>query len=278
MGQTACPRNAARPDLPAFGYKRGSAMLRGLPKAMARFARNTVATFREDGLWLLLWRIIVKLVAPIGELGVHILYEQNLTSPIAPVEPRVAATIRLATETDVEALLRLQRYMPGDDATDEQRGKYLERLRRGETCFLVYVRCDLAAFDWMCRQWGEAIPGFPIVLDPDEFYGAEAFTSPLWRGLDLHKFVNNYMLRFGQSAGCRRCLTIVDLVTWRSHRNLRRLGWRLLGVVLWFRPRWTAKVLAFRLMGDIDVFARAQSAEHIDALRHRLGAGAWRPD
>ena len=198
-----------------------------------------------------------------------------MTSPIAPVEARVAATIRPAIEADVEALLRLRWYMPGDETTDEQRGKYLQRLRRGETCFLVYVGCDLAAVDWVCRQWGEAIPGFPIVLDPDEFYGAEAFTSPLCRGLDLHRQLHASLWPKRRLPPLPHDGGSGDL---GSHRNLRRLGWRLLGVVLWFRPRWTDKVLAFRLMGDIDVFARVQSAEHIDAPRHRLGAGATHPD
>jgi GNAT superfamily N-acetyltransferase len=224
-----------------------------------------------------LWRVIVKLVSPLGDLGINILYAKDLTAEIPPVAPRVAATIRLGTEADVEALLTLQRYKPGDDETGEQRSKYLDRLRRGETCFLVCVGSELVAFDWMCRQWGEAIPAFPIVLDPGECYGAEAFTSPLWRGLGLHKYVNNYMLRFAQSLGCRRCYTTADLVTWRSRRNLRWLGWQVFGVVLWCQLWRTGKVFAFRLMGDIDVFARAQSAERIDALMRRLSADVSRP-
>ena len=244
---------------------------------VARAGRAAVATWREDGLGLLMWRLLVKLASPIGELGIHILYQKDLTAEIAPVQPRVAATIRLGTEADVDALLALQQYGANNPKTPEQRGKYLNRLHRGETLFLVYVGAELAAFDWMCRQWGEAIPGFPIVLEPGEFYGAEAFTSPLWRGLDLHKFVNNHMLRFAQSLGCHRCYTMADLVTWRSHRNLRRLGYQVLGVLAWLRLRRRDKVLACRLKGNIDVFSRAQSPVHIEALMRRIGGDASRP-
>jgi len=260
---------------------------------VAHHLRAAAAIWREDGTLLLGWRLVVKLVSPVGNLGIHILYEKDLTPEIPPVEPQVAATIRLGTADDIGAVLALQG-LPGaqpspgvgpdgeigrieDRGTHLQRLKYLDRLHRGETCFLVFVGQELAAFDWMCRQWGEAIPGFPIILEADEFYGAEAFTAPIWRGLDLHKFVNNYMLRFAQRLGCRRCYTTADLLTWRSHRNLRRLGWRVLGMVLWFRLRGTGKVFAVRLKGQIDVFARAHCPARIDALMRRLGEGASRP-
>ena len=249
----------------------------------------TAAMMREDGLLLLLWQILVKLASPIGILGVHLLYDKDLTSVIPPVAPRVPAAIRLATESDVGAVLELQGYrtvratassasnsecdgFAEDEETQEERLKYIGRLRRGEICFLVFVGTELVAFDWMCRQWGEALPGLPIILDDGEFYGAEAFTAPNWRGLDLHKFVNNYMLRFAQSVGCHRCYTTAELEMWRSHRNLRRLGYRLLGIVLWFWPNGAKKVFAFRLKGEIDILARAQCPARIEALRRRAGS------
>jgi GNAT superfamily N-acetyltransferase len=263
-------------------------------RSLARHGRATAATLREDGPLLLLWRILVKLVSPIGNLGINVLYEKDLTPEISPVEVRVPATIRHGTEADIDAVLALQGYpvaRPGsfadpgsdgaridaDEKTHEKRRIYLERLRRGETCFLVFVDAELVAFDWMCRQWGEAVPGFPIILEPGEFYGAEAFTAPLWRGLDLHKLVNNSMLRFARGLGCHRCYTTADLLVWRSHRNLRRLGYDRLGTVLWFQPKGTHKVLAMRLNGQIDLLARAHCPARIDALMRRLGGDASRP-
>lgn len=263
-------------------------------RSLARYRRATSAAIRENGPLLLLWRMLVKLVSPIGSLGIDVLYEKDLAPEISPVEARVPATIRHGTEADIDAVLALQGYAvaragsfadPGgegarideDQRTREQRRIYLDRLHRGETCFLVYVEEELVAFDWMCRQWGEAVPGFPIILEPGEFYGAEAFTAPLWRGLDLHKFVNNSMLRFAQSVGCHRCYTIADLLVWRSHRNLRRLGYDLLGMVLWFQPKGIQKVFAIRLKGQIDLLARAHCPARIDALMRRLGSGASRP-
>src|SRR5579862_6973546 len=156
-------------------------------RSLARYSRATAATLREDGPLLLLWRILVKLVSPIGRLGVYILYEKDLTLKIPPVEARVPATIRQGTEEDIDAVLALQGYSLGAESDEgertlKQRTIYLDRLRRGETCFLVFVDSELVAFDWMCRQWGEAVPGFPIILEPGEFYGAEAYTAPLWRG------------------------------------------------------------------------------------------------
>jgi len=251
-------------------------------RSLARYSRATAATLREDGPLLLLWRILVKLVAPIGGLGVYVLYEKDLTLEIPPVEPRVPATIRHGTEEDIDAVLALQGYTLGTEIDEEeitlkQRRIYLDRLRRGETCFLVFVGSELVAFDWMCRQWGEAVPGFPIILEQGEFYGAEAFTAPLWRGLDLHKFVNNSMVRFAQSVGCHRCYTAADLLVWRSRRNLRRLDYDLLGVVLWLKFKGTEKVLALRLKGRIDLLARAHCPARIGALTRRLDGNATRP-
>jgi len=263
-------------------------------RSLVRSGRATAATLREDGALLLLWRILVKLVSPIGNLGIYILYEKDLAPEIPPVQARVPATVRQGTEEDIDAVLALQGYTvartgtfvdPGggsakideDEKTRDQRRIYRERLRRGETCFLVFVDSELVAYDWMCRQWGEAVPGFPIILEPGEFYGAEAFTAPLWRGLDLHKFVNNSMLRFAQSVGCHRCYTAADLLVWRSQRNLRRLGYDLLGVVLWFQLKGAKKVLAMRLKGQIDLLARVHCHARIDALMRRLGGDASRP-
>ena len=108
----------------------------------------------------------------------------------------------------------------------------------------------------MCRKWGEAVRGYPVIPLPNEVYGAEAFTAPAWRQRDLHKLLNNAILRFAQSIGCDRALTMAHLETWRSHRNLRRLGWQVSGIVLWLVLRKSNKIMMFRLWGEWDMLFR----------------------
>src|SRR5258707_10768746 len=83
---------------------------RRFERALARYSRTIAATLREDGPFLLLWRILVKLVSPIGVLGIHVLYEKDLAAEIPPVEARVPATIRYGTEDDIDSVLALQGY------------------------------------------------------------------------------------------------------------------------------------------------------------------------
>jgi len=243
-------------------------------RSMTHYGRALIDGLREDGLLVLLWRILVKLASPLGSIGIDILYERDLTTEIQPVRARVDATLRHATEADIDAIIALRGpytrdgapAIPDDDEVAELREVYRGRLRRGETCLLAFVGSEIVAWDWMCRKWGEAVPFHPVVLLPDEFYGAEAFTAPAWRQRDLHKLLNNAMLRYAQSSGCRRGLTMANLEVWRSQRNLRRLGWLVSGIVFWFEPRRGKKVLLIKLWGEIDVLFRTPH----DFRHHRL--------
>src|SRR5271166_6726766 len=76
----------------------------------------------EDGLPLLLWRILVKLVSPLARIGIDLLYERDLTGEIPLVKARVEATLRHATEADVDAIIALRGPIRGHPVRPSQEG------------------------------------------------------------------------------------------------------------------------------------------------------------
>ncbi|HLI10379.1 MAG TPA: hypothetical protein VKY65_02160 [Alphaproteobacteria bacterium] len=239
------------------------------------YSRRAKDELRDGGLGILLWRILVKLLAPLGELSIDILYERDLGAEIAPISARADLTIRHATEADIDAILALEEWPvsedseaadedgeneDGEDALSLVRRVYRDRLARGEICFLAYVGAELVHSNWMCRKWGEAVPGHPVVLLPGEIYETDAFTAQAWRRYGIQKFVHNEMLRFAQSSGYRRAYTMANFERLRSRKGSLRLGYTRYGVVLWFLPRRTWRIVMIRLSGRLDILFRQYAA------------------
>ena len=246
--------------------------------ALSYYTREAYDIWRDNGALVLLWRILVKLVAPLGELSMEILYERDLTDEIAPLPARANVTIREASAADIDAMLRLEglpvvRDESGPEVVQspaaaeaiEQaaffRGLYKDRLDRGESCILGFVGSELTHTNWLCRQAGEAIPGYPIVLLPDEVYETDAFTAARWRRWGIHKFTHNEMLRRARAWGCRRVYTMANFARRRSRLGSLRLGYRLYGALLYFVPRGSEHIYIFRLRGRLDILLRGRNTE-----------------
>ena len=244
--------------------------------------RQSINAFRDVGWKLLFWKVLVKLVAPLGELSIEILYEKDLTPEIAPLPSRLDVTIREASEDDIDLILALEGLpLEGHAVLQNPSGEtqqidetevsligkqYRERLSRGEKCFLAFAGPELVHSNWLCRKWGEAVPGHPVILLPGEIYETDAFTAPAWRGWGLQKFVHNEILRYGRSVGCHRAYTMANLYKVRSRRGTLSLGYRLYGVLLYFLPRRIERVFLVRLRGRWDVLFREGFTRGPDAL------------
>lgn len=188
------------------------------------------------------WQWSKRMTASIGELTCALFYERSLTEPVRPPANPLGASIRLAEESDLDTICQLYADDPwlwlGDGPRDEAaRGLYLDRLRRGERCFLAFVDGVLAHANWTCFTWGDALPGHPIRLLPGEIYTTDAFTPPAFRGKGVHGLVLGTMLDQARRQGARHAYTLGQVDRPDAHKGLRALGWQECGRVYFFLPR-----------------------------------------
>ncbi len=222
-------------------------------------------SLRHDGPAITLWKLLVRLCRPVGEVAVEILLAKDLSADIPPHTARVPIVIRRLDERDVPWIAA---EMARADARDRDmiglahaseaslRAHFSERLRRGDKGFIALCDGMLAHVNWTCLDWAEALPGMPIVLDPGEVCTTDAFTLPAWRGKGIHEAVLSEMLRSAARAGNRRAFTLVDLENARSRRGVLRTGWQTYGVAFYIKPRGCDRILLFRLHGRLDPILR----------------------
>ena len=242
------------------------------------YYRIAVADLRYQGVEVLLWRIIVKLLSPLVRLDIQILFEYDLTRPIPERKARVDCEIGPAEESEM-ATLAHQRYKPlaaGDDTSLSDSAEYdrafyerqvanlrndylrnsLTWLRAGEMCFVARIGKDLAHSNWIRFDWCGPTPQRQIRLYPGEVYTTDGHTLTPWRGQRLHEAVNSAMLRYAQSIGCTRAYTITDLTLAWSRRGVLRVGWKRRGHHVFITPRWLARTWIVRLGGDVEPILR----------------------
>lgn len=188
------------------------------------------------------WQWSKRVTASFGELTCALFYERSLAEPVRPPVNPLGASIRLAEESDLDTICQLYADDPwlwlGDGPRDQAaRGLYLDRLRRGERCFLAFVDGVLAHANWTCFSWGDALPGHPIRLRPGEVYTTDAFTPPAFRGKGVHGLVLGTMLDQARRQGARHAYTLGQLDRPDAHKGLRALGWQECGRVYFFLPR-----------------------------------------
>jgi len=254
-----------------------SALLRRMLAKLVRYPnylrREIASTLRYDGISILLWRVLVKLVRPFGWLSIQILFDMDIAVELKAAHLPADLVIREASEADLDAIVDV--YLQGEaeaastddseadqaaptesDEYDEYYDIYLERLRRGEKCFLGFVGNEIVHVNWTCRTWCEAIEGHPVILLPGEVYTTDAVTKPTWRGRGIHEAVLAAMLISAQRDGRDRAYTMTNLTKVSSRKGLRRLGWKVYGVLLCFVPRIFDRIWIFRLRGQMDPLFR----------------------
>jgi len=187
----------------------------------------------------------MKCVSPLGRLELAILYEMDLTRPIERIRAKVETTLAQATPSDVKEL---------SDHTSSMPEATIQRVQRGEVCFIARVGPRIVHSNWLSFRWKESLAGRFIVLDEDAAYCGDAYTDAAWRGLGIHTEVNSTMLRFLQEKGFRRAYTWAYADNRSSRKTMERVGWRRSGVMLAFTPRRARQAHIWRISGRLDPF------------------------
>ncbi len=222
-------------------------------------------TFRYSGLRGLLWRAAESCLAPIGQAGLESICRKDLTAPLADVTARADIDISMATEDDIDRLVAvIESNWAGRDGLGPYgelgfRGTVVARFERGQKCFVAKVGDDIAHYNWIALDWGEAIAGTGLIArltEGEEAICHDGFTVGAWRGLGIHPAVNNAMLQWLKESGYRYAYTVVGTVSRSSNITHHRLDWEFTGVMLYLISRRTGRAWVWRVRGTLAPFAR----------------------
>jgi GNAT superfamily N-acetyltransferase len=212
-----------------------------------------------------LYALCSRTVARWGELGCDDLLELPLQDDLPAVEPRGEVTLRQATPADIDEINRLYSSDPwlyiGEPSPTpgglaRTRDLYLDRLRRGEVCFLAMSGDAIAHVNWICFTWGDALPEHPIRLRAGEIYTTDAMTLPPFRGKGLHGFVLRAMLAHARARGARHAYTLARIDRTETYAGLYRVGYRKCGRVIYFLPRGRTKAWFLWREGNLEPLFR----------------------
>ena len=212
------------------------------------------------GAWLA--RRAGRALTPWGELGCEVLLERSLENDLPAVEPRIDVTLRLAHAADVDQISRLYAPDPwlyiADGPGDHRKAceLYLDRLRRGELCFLAICGDAIAHVNWSCFTFAEALPEHPIRLRKGEVFTTDALTLPAFRGKGLHAFVLQAMLAHARARGVRHAYTLARIDRPDVFRGLVQVGYKECGRVIYFLPTGRAKARFLWRHGNLESLFR----------------------
>jgi len=242
------------------------------------YYQTAITDLRYQGPQVLLWRALVKLCSPLVKLDLQVLFELDLTSPIAARAARIECQILQAGEAELGEILDMQMRLPAPESvaslSDAEELAYVQlcrarekgfenfvtALRAGELCFIARVQGEVAHSNWIRFHDCGPVEGRPVELDPGEVYTTDGFTDERWRGQRLHEAVLTHMLRFAQARGCRHAYTLTDLTKAGSRRGVRRVGWQVRGWILYVTPRGLGRTWLLRLRGDLEPMFRQARA------------------
>ena len=203
-----------------------------------------------------------RAVARWGELGCDDLLEMSLQQEPPEVAPVAGVTLRLATPADIDQVIGLYVSDPwlylGDLAPTpgEVRELYLDRLRRGEVCFLAMSGETIVHVNWSCFSWGDVLPDHPLRLRPGEVYTTDAVTVPAFRGKGLHAFVLRAMLEHVRAHGIWRAYTVARVDRHATYKALSQVGYRKCGRLIYFLPKGKSKTLILSRQGNLEPLFR----------------------
>jgi GNAT superfamily N-acetyltransferase len=200
-----------------------------------------------------------------GELGFDVLLERSLTDDLPAVATDAEVTLRLARPADLEEIIRMYatdpwlyigEWPPTPGSHERAHELYLDRLRRGELCFLAMSGNAIAHVNWICFSWGDVLPEHPIRLNKGEVFTTDAFTPPAFRGRGLHAFVLRAMLAHARERGDRHAYTLGRVDRTDTYPGLLRLGWRECGRMIYFLPWGRTKAWFLWRQGKLEPIFR----------------------
>ena len=240
---------------------------------------TAVSDLKYQGVEVLLWRIIVKLLSPVLRLDLQILFDYDLHQPRPQREPKIPITIEQATESDIDDIIdmQMQALTPEQAAqlTDAEELQYaqllrvrataLDMYRRGmrarECCFVARADGAVVHSNWSIFHDCGPMEGRPVELDPGDVYTTDGHTAEAFRGLGIHEAVLKHMMKYAEQRGCHTGYTITDLTKAGSRRGVQRVGWRRRGTIMYVSLRGLKRTWLVRVGGDIEpMFARARAS------------------
>lgn len=240
---------------------------------------TAVADLRFQGVEVLLWRVVVKLLSPVVRLDQQILFEFDLTGSLSTRKPKVDIVISQADPGDIDDILDMQMRLltPQEVAElsdiDELHYAQLMRVRKnaydeyaaamraGEECYVARENGAMVHSNWIRYHDNAPMGGRPVDLKPGEVYTTDAHTAESRRGLGIHEAVLMHLLQVAQRRGCHRAYTITDRTKAGSRRGVKRVGWQRRGSILYVSPRGLQRTWLVRLGGDLEpMFDRARAS------------------
>lgn len=214
---------------------------------------------RYEGIFWFLWRYLVWLISPFGELKMVSLYRKDLTRPIAPYRAKVDIEISEATEDDLEQVYRIWKELP-DKITDEQSlwtlrktiARQVKQISLGRMkCFVGRVKGKVVHYNWIYFKKAPSASEDDrfVVLEDVEAHLNIAYTRKKWRGMGFHTAVQSEMLRYLQRSGYRVAYTFAPSHNKSSLKTHERLDWECQGIILRFRPKGSKKDRVWLLKG-----------------------------
>lgn len=242
------------------------------------YLRWGIDTIRYEGLHILLWRMLILGLSPLGTLAIDSFCRKDLTRPLGEMQAKVDLIVSQATEAHIDELATLvaKRYGPKyvrewfkTRSIQETIG---DRFQQGAKCFVGRIGTEIVHYNWVLfhsEEWPRA-PHF-IHLSDREALCDDAFTVEEWRGKGIHGAVHNHMLLFLQQSGFRTAYTRVHTDNISSKKALQRLGWDFYGTLLYFSPHQSDKVLRWQVGGPLDPFVAKETRKPKQLARHKDG-------
>jgi hypothetical protein len=240
---------------------------------------TALSDLRYQGVEVLLWRVVVKLLSPIVRLDQQILFEFDLTGTLSPRKPKVDVVISQAGPGDIDDILDMQMRLLAPEEVAQLSDvdelsyaqllrvrknaydEYVAAMRAGEQCYVARANGTMVHSNWIRFHDNAPMAGRPVDLKPGEVYTTDAHTAEAWRGQGLHEAVLMHMLQVAQRQNNHRAYTITDRTKAGSRRGVKRVGWQRRGSILYVSPRGLQRTWLVRLGGDLEpVFDRARAS------------------
>lgn len=227
---------------------------------LQRSHKKIIEAYRYEGFRFLIWRILIKCLAPLGALYVVWLCKKDLREPLEDFEAKIPVKVVHATEGDLDAIAAMVARRKNQTQSGfgwyRQRGireTIIERFQRGDKCFLGKVGQEIAHFNWIFLGHTKPISWVDhhVELKADEAMCNDGFTEEIWRGKSVHRIVNQQMLRFLKISGYRTAFTSVGVDGLIAQKALRRIGWRFSTLMVCFIPRVSNKQWFWQVEGFI---------------------------
>lgn len=146
---------------------------------------------------------------------------KDLRLPLAdwPMPPGIR--IAIATQAQTLAVAALRRRDAGEEYTEE----YLDRLQRGQMCFVALSSDDVVGCNWLALAPDHEGP-VRIVPGAGEVLCMDAFVAVAMRGRAIHTALQHAMLAWAREHGYTAAYTFMRYRDRKTEKTMRRMGWQ----------------------------------------------------